>query len=161
MAGARQLTDEAHRAWLALVQAAGRLFEELDASLAEHHDLRLADYEVLWHLGEAERGLRMGDLAERVVFSRSRMTYRVDRLVERGLVLRRACPSDRRGTFAVITAQGRQLLAAARPTHAEGLLTNLFEGLSGADIADLARILCSTPVAQRTTPAVAADANPC
>jgi DNA-binding MarR family transcriptional regulator len=98
------------------------LVDRLDAELLEAHDLSLASYEILVVLAEEPAGtMRMNQLADRALISRSRLTHLVDRLVERGLVERRPCPSDRRGVNAVLTADGRALLEAAAPTHVAGV----------------------------------------
>jgi DNA-binding MarR family transcriptional regulator len=86
------------------------------------HDLSLADYDVLVQLGLApDRMLRMSDLAEAVLLTRSGLTRLVDRLEARGLVERRKCPSDARGLLAVLTDEGLRAWEEARPTHLEGV----------------------------------------
>ena len=64
---------------------------------------------------------RRRHLADAALVSRSRLTHRVDRMVSKGLVEREACPTDGRGTFAVLTAEGRRTIVAAAPTHVEGV----------------------------------------
>jgi DNA-binding MarR family transcriptional regulator len=68
-----------------------------------------------------EHELRMTDLSERVRLSRSGITRLVDRLARRGLTSRRPCPTDRRSTYAVLTAAGRERLRSATPTHLQGV----------------------------------------
>jgi DNA-binding MarR family transcriptional regulator len=100
--------------------------ESLDRDMAPF-GLTLADYEVLVHLSEApDQQLRMAELADLALMSRSRLTYRVDRLVRKGLVDRRPCETDRRGAFAVITAEGQDLLRRAAPIHVLGVRKYLF-----------------------------------
>ncbi len=75
-------------------------------------------FEVLLRLGRSPGGaLRMSDLAAQVALSPSGLTRAVDRLERAGLVSRASCPSDRRGSYAVITEQGREVLEAALPRH--------------------------------------------
>src|SRR5258705_9595670 len=96
----RWLTPEEQQAWRAFVRGSALLLDRLDSQLVEAHGLTLADYEILAWLSESPRGgLRMSDLADRALVSRSRLTYRVDRLVAEGLIERRPCPSDRRGSL--------------------------------------------------------------
>ena len=92
----------------------------LEADLLAEHQLPLASYDVLVQLVEApERRLRMTELAERVLLSRSGLTRLVDRLEREGLVRREACDDDARGLFAVLTEDGFQRLRApARRTCA-------------------------------------------
>jgi DNA-binding MarR family transcriptional regulator len=94
----------------------------LERDLVAVHDLPLAWYDVLVQLSEApERRLRMTDLADRVLLSRSGLTRLVDRLTATGLVKRQTDPSDARGTFTVLTDRGYDRLRDAAPTHLRGI----------------------------------------
>lgn len=136
----RWLTTEEQQAWRGFVRGSALLLEQLDAELVEAHGLTLADYEILVWLSEAPRGgLRMSDLADRALVSRSRLTYRVDRLVAEGLVERRPCPSDRRGSLAVLTPTGRRRLERAAPTHVDGVVAHLIDRCSARDLAAIGR----------------------
>lgn len=118
----RWLDERQQRAWRQIIAGATHLLDQLDRELRVAHDLTMADYEILVHLSEApDSRLRMAELADAALVSRSRLTHRVDRMVARGLVEREACPTDRRGTFAVLTADGRRAIEAAAPTHVEGV----------------------------------------
>ena len=87
----------------------------LDGELQAEHGLSLGEYEVLVHLSEApEHSLRMTDLAGRLRLSPSGITRRIDGLVRAGLVERRQCPSDRRGSNAVLTDEGLRRLTRRR-----------------------------------------------
>jgi DNA-binding MarR family transcriptional regulator len=113
--------------------------KELDAELAATHDLPLSSYEVLMTLDSQPDGsLRMSDLAEAVLLSRSGLTRMVDRLVRDGYVNRRPCPGDARGQLAVITPAGRKALAAARATHLDGVHRRFLSCLSPAEQSQLA-----------------------
>ena len=99
-----------------------RVTRELDAELLATHGLPLSSYEVLLFLDNAPDGqLRMAQLADSVLLSRSGLTRLVDRLEEGGLVRRETCPSDLRGFNAVLTDAGRAALVAARVTHLSGV----------------------------------------
>jgi DNA-binding MarR family transcriptional regulator len=99
-----------------------RLTQELDSDLMAAHGLSLTSYEVLLHLHDKPDGaLRMSDLAEGVLLSRSGLTRLVDRLERAGLVRREACPGDARGLLAVITEDGRKAFDDARKTHLAGV----------------------------------------
>lgn len=140
MEPARWLTPEEQKAWRAFLRGSRLLIGRLDADLFEAFGLSLADYEILVLLSETRGGLRMTELADRALVSRSRLTYRVDRLVADGLVDRRPCPADRRGSLAVLTAAGRRRLERAAPTHVDGVLTYLIDRCSPRDLAAIGRV---------------------
>jgi DNA-binding MarR family transcriptional regulator len=105
-----------------MLRAHAELTRALDAQLAREHKLPLSSYEVLLFLADAPEGrMRMSDLAESVLLSRSGLTRLVDRLEREGLLKRERCESDARGLFAEITPAGRELFDAARRTHLDGV----------------------------------------
>ena len=105
-----------------MLRAHAELTRALDAQLARVHKLALSSYEVLLFLADAPEGrMRMSDLAESVLLSRSGLTRLVDRLEREGLLKRERCESDARGLFAEITPAGRELFDAARRTHLDGV----------------------------------------
>ena len=94
----------------------------LDAQLVAGHGLSLSSYEVLLFLADAPEGrMRMSELADSVLLSRSGLTRLCDRLERDGLVERHAAPDDGRGSYAVITPAGLELFHAARRTHLAGV----------------------------------------
>ena len=120
--GARELSAEELGAWRGLLRLHSALVKALDAELLAEHDLPLTSYEVLITLREAPgRRRRMAELADSVLLSRSGMTRLVDRLERDGLLARDVCSSDGRGTFAVLTEKGQELLGRARATHLDGV----------------------------------------
>lgn len=129
--GGAALTPEELTFWRLLQRVQVRVTRVLEADLLLEHDLPLPAYEVLTHLSEApNRRLRMNDLADRVLLSRSGLTRLIDRLQGEGLVRREACPSDARGLFAVLTDEGAARQAAAAPTYLRtirGLLLDLLD----------------------------------
>lgn len=135
--------DEAEQlAWRRTIAGSILLVDRLDRELRQQHDLTLADYEILVHLSEApDRRLRMSELAAAALVSRSRLTHRVNRLAQRELVAREACPTDGRGTFAVLTDQGLALLRAAAPTHVEGVRAHLVDRLDPEVFDELGRAM--------------------
>ena len=143
----RWLTDPEMQAWRALIQTTTGLLATLDNELQAAHGISLGDYEVLVHLSEApERSLRMSELAERLHLSPSGITRRIDGLVRAGLVERRQCPTDRRGSNAVITATGIQALRNAAPTHLRGVREHFVSRLTEQQLANLASALSSVEV---------------
>jgi DNA-binding MarR family transcriptional regulator len=142
MSETRWLDDREQWAWRGTIAGAILFVDQLDRDLRAAHDLTLADYEILVHLSEADDDrLRMSELADAALVSRSRLTHRVNRLGERGLVAREACPTDKRGTYAVLTAQGRELLEQAAPTHVESARTHLIDHVSPEELATLGEVL--------------------
>jgi DNA-binding MarR family transcriptional regulator len=129
------------RAWSGLVRAHERLMHELDGELQRTHDISLAEFDVLLQLSEApERRMRMADLADAVLLTRSGVSRLVDRLESRGLVERSRCPSDARGLNASLTDAGSALLAEAAVTHLAGVRTRLIDRLAPEDVARLESI---------------------
>ncbi|WP_329085757.1 MarR family winged helix-turn-helix transcriptional regulator [Streptosporangium sp. NBC_01469] len=128
--------------WRMLQRAQVRITRVLEADLLVEHDLALASYEVLLQLSEApERRLRMNDLADRVLLSRSGLTRLIDRLQRDGLVEREACSSDARGLFAVLTDGGAARLAEASPTYLRGIRAQFLDVLEADELRQCAAML--------------------
>jgi DNA-binding MarR family transcriptional regulator len=128
--------------WRAFLRAHARLTRTLEAELLAAHDLPLASYDVLVQLAEApDRRLRMTELAERVLLSRSGLTRLVDRLEREGLVTRAACPGDARGTLAVLTDAGLTRLREATPTHLAGVRAHVTDRLTPEELAQLEALM--------------------
>jgi DNA-binding MarR family transcriptional regulator len=137
------LSDTEQHLWRRLLGVERRLQERLDQELREAHNLSLGDYAVLVHLSEApHQELRMSELADEIVLSRSGLTRRVDGLVKEGLVTRRACPADKRGSYAQLTPAGVDLLRIAAPTHVSGVRRYLIDAIGSLSLASLADGLC-------------------
>lgn len=144
MAPKRWLTDDEQASWRAYLRGSARLVERLEAELLEAHGLTGSDYEILVALSEGPRGgLRMSELADRALVSKSRLTYRVDRLVSEGLVERKPCASDRRGALAALTPAGRRKLERAAPTHVDGVLEHFIDRASARDFAAVGRVFAT------------------
>jgi len=105
-----------------MLRAHAQLVRELDAELAREHDMPLSSYEVLLFLNDSDDGrMRMSELADSALLSRSGLTRLVDRLERQGLLKRERCESDARGWFAEITPEGRRVFGEARKTHLDGV----------------------------------------
>jgi DNA-binding MarR family transcriptional regulator len=116
------LDEEELAAWRGMLRAHAELVRELDSELAREHDMPLSSYEVLLYLNDSAEGrMRMSELADSVLLSRSGLTRLVDRLERQGLLRRERCESDARGLFAEITPEGRKVFAVARKTHLDGV----------------------------------------
>jgi DNA-binding MarR family transcriptional regulator len=134
-------------AWRGMLEAHARIISELDHELIRAHGLPLSSYEVLMYLGDADGGqLRMGELADRLLLSRSGITRLVDRLVRQGLIARERCSDDGRGFFAVLTASGREALGAARPDHLAGVRRHFVDRLQPEEVEQLGTIWRSLQV---------------
>lgn len=121
-AAVEELSASELAAWRGLLRVHAALFKALDAELESAHGLPLTSYEVLMLLhSAAARRMRMADLAEHVLLSRSGMTRLVDRLEREGLLVREQCADDARGCYAALTARGEAFLEEARPTHLAGV----------------------------------------
>src|SRR5688572_6862978 len=127
------------RAWRGLLRAHAMLVKRLDAELESAHALPLTSYEVLLHLAKAEGcKMRMCDVAESVLLSRSGLTRLVDRLERDGFVERVSCADDARGAFARLTDAGRAKLEAASSTHLEGIRQHFLAHFEPSELAVLA-----------------------
>jgi DNA-binding MarR family transcriptional regulator len=116
------LDREELAAWRGFLRAHAALTRELDAELTEAHSLPLTSYEVLLYLHGSPGGrMRMSELANSVLLSRSGLTRLVDRLEREGLLERVRCEEDARGLFAAITDRGRSVFREARRTHLDGV----------------------------------------
>jgi DNA-binding MarR family transcriptional regulator len=132
------LTRDQQQHWRAYIAATTLLGERLSRELQATHGISMADYEILVRLSEApDRRLRMSQLADHTLASRSRLSHQVDRLEKVGLVERTPCAEDRRGANAVLTEKGWTLLVAAAPTHVEGVREHLVDQLTPEQFASV------------------------
>jgi len=128
--------------WRTFLQAQATVVRRLEADLEADGQMSLADLDVLIQLAEADgHKLRMSELADTVLLSRSGMTRRVDRLEAAGLVQRHECAADRRGAYAGITEAGLERLRGSRPTHLRGIEEHFIERLSATDLAAIREAL--------------------
>jgi DNA-binding MarR family transcriptional regulator len=139
VATANPLDDEELRAWRGFLQATRLVTDRLDSDLRAEHGRSLPDYEVLLLLSQADdHRLRMSELADRALVTRSRLTHTVDRLERNGLVRRRPVEDDGRGAYAELTRRGVSALRAMAPTHLAGIREGFLDHLSPGEIATLA-----------------------
>ena len=127
------------RAWRGLLRAHGCLAKRLDAELERAHGLPMTSYQVLDHLQEAQGGrMRMCDLAEQAQLSRSGLTRMVDRLEREGLLERCSCDHDARGSYACLTASGRERVEEAHVTHLAVVREHFLSRFSESELSLLA-----------------------
>ena len=137
-----QLDELEFRAWRAFLYAYAKVVPTLDLSLVRSQNLSLNQFEVLaWLAGAGRRGLRMSDLASRIVLSPSGVTRVVDRLEQRGLVERCVFEDDKRGSVATLTADGRALLRKAATVQVLDVREHFLKHLSRQQLQHLTTAL--------------------
>lgn len=141
-------------AWAALLRVHAALVPRMDRELLRATGMSLSQYDVLLELYTADdQRLRMADLAQRTVVSRSRVSRVVDELTVQGLTVRQADPGDGRAAYAVITDAGRTALRAAWPTYRDAIM-RLVGGPLGDDATVVAeglrRVLECRPISSET-----------
>lgn len=138
MDDARWLTDDEDRAWRAFLLGTQLLLDQLDRELLQQVGIPHTYYGIMVVLSEQpHRSLRMSEIADRLRFSKSRLTHAIGRLAERGWVERVACPTDRRGQVAVLTEAGLAALRSAAPTHVAGVRRHLLDRLTPEQVEQL------------------------
>ena len=134
--------DPRLRAWVAFLRAYAAVTRRLEAELHAERDLGLAEYDALVQLALADdQRLRMSELAEQVVLSRSGVSRLVDRLEANGLVARAACKEDARVAWATLTDSGLARLRDASPVHLRGVETHFLAQIADDDREALVRAL--------------------
>jgi DNA-binding MarR family transcriptional regulator len=128
-------------AWRSLLRAHATLMRQLETDLEQQTGLALADYDVLAQLAIADGELRMTELANRALISRSGMTRRVARLVVHGLVRRSEANADGRGVVVALTDAGVARLAETTPAHAQGIAEYFVSHLDDDELTVLERAL--------------------
>lgn len=135
----RPLTEPELGAWRGLLRTHAMLVKRLDAELEATHGLALTSYEVLLNLSHAdEHKMRMCDVADSVLLSRSGLTRLIDRLEREGLVERVSCADDARGAFARLTEAGVAKFREAQSTHLEGIRQHFLQHFDDAELGLLA-----------------------
>ena len=138
-------------AWRLFITAHAQLINRIDSQLQSAEKIPLNWYDVLIELYEAPQyRLRMADLADKVVLSRSGLTRLVDKLEKAGYIQREIDPQDRRGFYAVLTDAGSQALRQAWPVYAEGIQTHFAQYLTDEDAARFTEIYTAILVAMQS-----------
>ncbi|CCH15930.1 MarR family winged helix-turn-helix transcriptional regulator [Micromonospora lupini] len=136
------LSAEQLGAYFALVEVNSLLQYAVDEHLRVDGDLSYVQFQLLARLVDAPGGkLRMTDLADGVVYSRSGLTYQAGLLEKRGLITRSPSPDDERSVMVTVTDVGRDLIAQVLPGHVDRVRDLLFEPLTGDDVAALNSVL--------------------
>lgn len=133
----RWLTDTEQRAWRSYLRGGHLVMEALDRDLTPY-GISLSEYEIISMLSEEpQRRMRMSELAQIVVQSRSRLTHTANRLADRGWVTREPCPDDRRGVLLVLTSDGFAMVQVLAPVHLASVRANLLDLLTADQFEDL------------------------
>jgi len=123
-------TEAALKLWVVL----SRAHASISAHAAAHagdHGLSLTEFailEVLYHRGR----MVLGEIQRRILVSSGGITFLVDRLAEKGLVVRQECPEDRRAKYVTLTREGTRMIREIFPSHAQAL-TAAMRGLTTAE----------------------------
>ncbi len=135
----RWLDDREQAAWRAFIEMHLRLFRHLERQLQRDSDLSAPDYEVLVSLSEApDERLRPFELCEALQWEKSRLSHQLTRMERRGLVERRSCPTDGRGSHVGLTPAGRSAIQAAAPGHVEEIRLVFVDALDPEQLDQLA-----------------------
>lgn len=128
--------------WRSFLRTHNHLLRQLEHQLQAHGKIAIAGYDVLLQLAEApDNRLRMSELAEAVLLSRSGLTRLVDRLQKDGLVQRQPDPDDARGMFTVLTGKGRDTLRDASKVHLAGVSQLVLGRLSEPELRQLQELM--------------------
>ncbi|HXX61645.1 MAG TPA: MarR family winged helix-turn-helix transcriptional regulator [Candidatus Sulfotelmatobacter sp.] len=146
--------------WIAFIRAHAALTRLLEAELQDAAGVSLADYEALLQLSLAGGRLRMNELADRLLLTRSGASRLVDRMADDGYVARHKCATDARGAFAVLTPAGLEHLERARPTAHEAISEHFLMVLPARDRAAFLRSL-ETILARLDVAVAPADSAAC
>jgi DNA-binding MarR family transcriptional regulator len=121
------------KAWRSYIMASRRLLDALEMDL-EGHDLSMSDYEVMAQLSEAPgRRMRMSELADLAMISKSRLSHRMKVMEKAGWIKREECTEDRRGSWAVMTDKGWKAIVAAAPDHVASVRKRFIDQLSNKE----------------------------
>jgi DNA-binding MarR family transcriptional regulator len=134
-------SPERLRAWRLFFESALALADVLDTELEQAAGIPQRWYDVLVHLEESPEGIRMNELAERILYSKSGFTRVVDRMEEAGLVRRVRPEHDRRSILVLLTDEGVETMNDARRHHRDGIERHFSQHLTETDIKALSRAL--------------------
>lgn len=132
--------DQRLTTWKLFLESYRRVLDALDDELKSERGVSLAWYDVLVQLFSApDHRLRMNQLANRILLSKSGLTRLIDRMEAEGLVERASSPNDRRGSYAVLTPRGEQVFREAAPVHLEGVQRHFASHLTATEAKILAK----------------------
>ena len=136
------------RLWLRLLTCTTLIEREIRRRLRDSFDVTLPRFDLLAQLDKAPNGMTLGELSQRMMVSNGNVTGLSERLVEQGLLDRRASPTDRRAQIVSLTAEGRRMFRTMARTH-EDWVADIFSGLNAAEIDTLMTLLAKTKASTR------------
>ncbi len=136
------------RLWLRLLTCTTLIENEVRRRLRDQFDITLPRFDLLAQLDRTPNGMTLGELSQRMMVSNGNVTGLAERLVEQGLLDRRAAPKDRRAQIVSLTAEGRRVFRQMARTH-EDWIAEIFAGLDTADIDALMNLLAKTKTSAR------------
>lgn len=152
------VTEEEWAVWRSFLDMRRRLDLALEKQLQADADLSTADYAVLMSLFQApEKQLRVGELGAALVWEKSRVSHQVSRMERRGLVERRECEADARGTWVAITPAGSRAVLQATREHIPALRRYFFDVVSSDQLATIGAV--SDRVLDAIAPVATCDAD--
>ncbi|MEU7871550.1 MarR family winged helix-turn-helix transcriptional regulator [Dactylosporangium sp. NPDC049140] len=147
------LDSEQLGAYFALMEVSSLLHYAVEEHLRADGDLSYVQFQILARLVDAPGGrLRMTDLADGVVYSRSGLTYQAGLLDKRGLITRSPSPDDERSVIVAVTGAGRDLVARVLPGHVDSIRRLLFDAMTDGDLAALGDVLGRVRAHMRASP---------
>jgi DNA-binding MarR family transcriptional regulator len=136
------------RLWLRLLTCTTLIEGEVRRRLRDTFDVTLPRFDLMAQLDKAPNGMTLGELSRRMMVSNGNVTGLAERLVEQGLLDRRAAPNDRRAQIVSLTAEGRRAFRAMARTH-EDWIADIFAGLDAGEIDTLMQLLAKTKTSAR------------
>jgi DNA-binding MarR family transcriptional regulator len=136
------------RLWLRLLTCTTLIEGEVRRRLRDSFDVTLPRFDLMAQLDKAPAGMTLGELSQRMMVSNGNVTGLAERLVEQGLIERRASPTDRRAQLVSLTAEGRKAFRAMARAH-EGWIAEIFSGLSPSEVETLMQLLARTKASAR------------
>jgi DNA-binding MarR family transcriptional regulator len=144
--------------WRSFLRTHTHLLRLLEQDLQAHRKIAIGSYDVLVQLAEAPGNrLRMSELAQAVLLSRSGLTRLVDRLQKDELVQRQPDPDDARGMFTVLTGKGREVLRDASSVHLAGVSRLVLDRLSDGELRQLQALMIKLDPAAASAAAAACE----
>jgi DNA-binding MarR family transcriptional regulator len=149
------LSEQEQAAWRAFLRSYEQLTATLGRELVQETGLSLQDYGVLVALSENPEGrMRAFELGRELTWEKSRVSHHIARMIDRGLVERSTCPTDKRGAYIAITPKGLAAITAAAPNHVSAVRRYFVDLLSDTEMNAL------TSIAEKVGGAIATSVPP-
>ncbi|HMK78103.1 MAG TPA: MarR family transcriptional regulator [Xanthobacteraceae bacterium] len=137
------------RLWLRLLTCTTLIEGEVRRRLRDEFDVTLPRFDLMAQLDKAPNGMTLGELSQRMMVSNGNVTGLAERLVDQGLLDRRAAPNDRRAQIVNLTADGRRAFRAMARAH-ENWIAEIFGGLEPKEVETLMTLLAKTKTSARS-----------